>query len=192
MPFSGLFPSRLDLLAFGEIPPSRWAICRLGEPCPFETVSSRQQTTLQPNPTDRKPTLEAERQGLGCRNRERSGLFGLVVLGVNTQNFARFWEISSHFAVFFRIFFVVGRSFSQTVKSPAVFWDEACKISRRCSPREETLQSMGAGVSVMPWRSAVWGRCRRAKLIMLEHYITGARGRVMHATNYSLTCILPR
>lgn len=46
--------------------PSRRAMFRSAESGPFDTVSSRQQTTLQPNPTDRKPTLEAERQGLGC------------------------------------------------------------------------------------------------------------------------------
>lgn len=173
---AGLFPSRLDLLAFGEIPPSRRAICRLGEPCPFETVSSRQQTTLQPNPTDRKPTLEAERQGLGCSEPGTFRPFRPRRSRRQHSKFRTFLENFKPFRRFFRIFFVVGRSFSQTVKSPAVFRDEACKISRRCSPREETLQSMGAGVSVMPWRSAVWGRCRRAKLIMLEHYITGARG----------------
>ena len=57
---------RLGLSAFGETSPSRKAICCFEESGPFDTVSSRQQTTLQPNPTDRKPTLEAERQGLGC------------------------------------------------------------------------------------------------------------------------------
>lgn len=143
---AGLFPSRLDLLAFGEIPPSRRAICRLGEPCPFETVSSRQQTTLQPNPTDRKPTLEAERQGLGCRNRERSGLFGLVVLGVNTQNFARFWKNSSRFGIFFAIFLPLGGIFLPTTGLPGGF-------SGRGLQNLPALQSTGGDIAVHGGRS---------------------------------------
>lgn len=183
---------RLGLSAFVEVSPHAGQCSVLRSPALLTPFPLDNKQPFNPTQRTGSQRWKLNVKDLDVVNRERFGLFGLVVLGVNTQNFARFWEISSRFAVFFRIFFVVGRSFSQTVKSPAVFWDEACKISRRCSPREETLQSMGAGVSVMPWRSSVWGRCQRAKLIMLEHYITGARGRVVHATNYSLTCILPR
>ena len=44
----------------------------------------------------------------------------------------------------------------------------------------------------MPLQSDVLECCRRAKLFLLEHYITGARAHVARVTIYSLTCILPR
>jgi hypothetical protein len=86
---------------------------------------------LTPSPLDNKqPFNPTQRTGsqrrklnvkdLDVVNRERFGLLGLAVLGVNTQNFARFLEISSRFAVFFAIFFAVGRNFLLTAGSPGV------------------------------------------------------------------------
>ena len=227
---------RLGLSAFVEVSPHAGQCSVLRSPA-----------LLTPSPLDNKqPFNPTQRTGsqrwklkvkdLDVVNRERFGLFGLAVLGVNTQNFARFWKNSSRFGIFFAIFLPLGGIFLPTTGLPGVFADEGCRPFRRLHAVLRRLQSVGriaparhvpagaeasqtagrgkrtvvesrtasascgerhcspwgAGVSVMPWRSAVWGRCRRAKLIMLEHYITGARGRVMHATNYSLTCILPR
>ena len=131
MPFNGTFPflRRGDFILWrdparsGIIPPGRlteqdvWVFQRLAKFRPHAGQCSvlRSPALLTPSPLDNKqPFNPTQRTGsqrwklnvkdLDVVNRERFGLFGLAVLGVNTQNFARFLEISSRFAVFFAFF----------------------------------------------------------------------------------------
>lgn len=92
--------------------PSRRAMFRSAESGPFDTVFSRQQTTLQPNPTDRKPTLEAERQGLGCSEPGTFRPFRPRRFRRQHSKFRTFFGNFKPFRHFFSHFFAIGRNFS--------------------------------------------------------------------------------
>lgn len=117
-------------LAIGETPPSRRAMFRSAESGPFDTVSSRQQTTLQPNPTDRKPTLEAERQGLGCSEPGTFWPFRPRRFRRQHSKFRTFFGNFKPFRHFFAIFFAVGRNFPRNGENCRAFRREDCKTLR--------------------------------------------------------------
>ena len=87
---------------------------------PFDTFPSRQETTLQPNPTDRKPTLEAERQGLGCSEPGTFRPFRPRRSRRQHSKFRTFLEKFKPFRRFFAIFLPSGGISSKTVGLPGV------------------------------------------------------------------------
>lgn len=127
---------------------------------------------MTPSPPDNKqPFNPTQRTGsqrwklnvkdLDVVNRERFGLFGLVVSGVNTQNFARFSEISSRFAIFLRFFLPFGGIFLPTAK---IAGRSGVRTARRCAlvlRLSRTLQSCDCLPTVRP--SHAMGRIAPAR-----------------------------
>lgn len=145
-PFGGTFSLRRrdfalwrDPARSGIIPPKRLAeqdvpvFRRPADSSPHagQSAAWKSHALLTPSPQDNKqPFNPTQRTGsqrwklnvkdLDVVNRERFGLLGLAVLGVNTQNFARLSEISSRFAIFLRFFLPSGGVFPKTATLPGV------------------------------------------------------------------------
>ena len=143
------------------------------------------------NPTQRTGSQrwKLNVKDLDVVNRERFGLFGLAVLGVNTQNFARFLENSSRFAVFLRFFFPLGRISSRRLGCPA-FRHENCKTFCGSSAISPTLQSHDRLPTVCP--SHAVGRIAPARFVPAgaEASQTAGRGKrtVVESRTASASC----